>query len=239
MQRGLQKIENEELLFTNLGGIRLRLEIDRVPLWRGNDVLLKQLSEDFAQYLYLPRLKNPDVLVDAVKGGIALITWNPEAFAYADGWDAAQDRYLGLRVTDGSRIALEGGGLLVKPEIAAKQFEADRSKVKDEKEKQVDSVRDGGQTPPIIEDGKPKVIEEKKFVRFYGSIELDATRLGRDAGKVAEEVVQHLSGLVGANVEITLDIHADIPDGAPDNVVRTVTENCRTLKFKTHGFEKE
>ena len=36
-----------------------------------------------------------------------------------------------------------------------------------------------------------------------------------------------------------LEIQATIPDGAPDNVVRTVTENCRTLKFKTHGFEKE
>lgn len=32
---------------------------------------------------------------------------------------------------------------------------------------------------------------------------------------------------------------AELPDGAPDHVVRTVTENCRTLKFGTHGFERE
>jgi hypothetical protein len=70
-------------------------------------------------------------------------------------------------------------------------------------------------------------------------VTLDATRLGRDAGKIADEVVQHLNGLVGANVEITLEIAADIPQGAPDQVVRTVTENCRTLKFRDHGFEKE
>ena len=25
----------------------------------------------------------------------------------------------------------------------------------------------------------------------------------------------------------------------PENTVRTVTENCRTLKFKNQGFEKE
>jgi hypothetical protein len=52
-------------------------------------------------------------------------------------------------------------------------------------------------------------------------------------------VVQHLTKLPGAKVEVTLEIRAEIPDGAPDSVVRTVTENCRTLKFSTHGFEKE
>jgi len=32
---------------------------------------------------------------------------------------------------------------------------------------------------------------------------------------------------------------AEIPDGTPDRVVRTVTENTRTLKFISHGFEEE
>jgi len=75
--------------------------------------------------------------------------------------------------------------------------------------------------------------------RFHGSASLDPTRLGRDAGKVAEELVQHLSSLVGSNVEMTLEIHAEVPQGVPDQAVRTITENCRVLKFKTHGFEKE
>jgi hypothetical protein len=63
-------------------------------------------------------------------------------------------------------------------------------------------------------------------------------RLGRDAAKVAEEVVRHLSGIVGANVEVTLEIRAEIPDGASEKVVRDVTENCRTLRFDTYGFEE-
>jgi hypothetical protein len=29
------------------------------------------------------------------------------------------------------------------------------------------------------------------------------------------------------------------PNGAPDSVVRGVTENSRTLKFTNQGFEKE
>jgi len=31
----------------------------------------------------------------------------------------------------------------------------------------------------------------------------------------------------------------EVPNGAPDNVVRTVTDNSRTLRFTSHGFEKE
>ena len=74
--------------------------------------------------------------------------------------------------------------------------------------------------------------------RFFGSVALDPTRVGRDAGRIAEEVIQHLAGLMGSNVEITLEIHVELPDGTPDHIVRTVTENCRTLRFKAHGFEE-
>jgi hypothetical protein len=45
--------------------------------------------------------------------------------------------------------------------------------------------------------------------------------------------------LVGAEVTVTLEISAWAPDGVPEHVVRTVTENCRTLKFEDQGFEVE
>jgi hypothetical protein len=45
--------------------------------------------------------------------------------------------------------------------------------------------------------------------------------------------------LVGAHVTVTLEIEANVPTGVPDHVVRTVTENARTLKFKSQGFEAE
>lgn len=76
--------------------------------------------------------------------------------------------------------------------------------------------------------------------RYHGTVILDSARVGRDAGKIAEEVVTHLAGLVGSSVRVTLEIEAQIPEGAPDNVVRTVTENSRTLRFTSNsGFEAE
>jgi hypothetical protein len=75
--------------------------------------------------------------------------------------------------------------------------------------------------------------------RFHGTVTLDSTRVGRDASRVADEVIAHLSGLVGAKVRVTLEVEAEIPSGAPNHVVRTVTENSRTLKFTSQGFETE
>jgi len=70
-------------------------------------------------------------------------------------------------------------------------------------------------------------------------VPVDPLRLGRDASRIAEEVIQHLTGLVGSKVEITLEIHAELADGASDKLVRDVTENCRTLKFTDYAFEQE
>jgi hypothetical protein len=70
-------------------------------------------------------------------------------------------------------------------------------------------------------------------------VALDPTRVGRDASHIAEEVIAHLAGLMGARVQVTLEIEAEIPGGTPENVVRIVTENSRTLKFASQGFEEE
>ena len=84
---------------------------------------------------------------------------------------------------------------------------------------------------------KPKAAPAPK--RFHGSVTLDPTRVGRDAGRIGDEVIAHLVGLMGSEVKVTLEIEAEIPNGTPDNVVRTVTENSRTLKFTSQGFEEE
>ena len=68
---------------------------------------------------------------------------------------------------------------------------------------------------------------------------VDSARVGRDAGRIADEVIAHLAGQVGAEVTVTIEIEARLPNGASDQLVRTVTENSRTLKFDSQGFEKE
>jgi hypothetical protein len=90
-------------------------------------------------------------------------------------------------------------------------------------------------TVPIGGSAEPRKVALR---RFHGTAKIDATRLSRDVDQIASAVVQHLGSLLGAKVSITLEIEAEMPSGAPDNVVRTVTENCRTLKFENSGFEE-
>jgi len=124
--RASKKLRNDELLLTAFGGSRLRMELDRIPLWRGDSVAVKQLAEDFARYLYLPRLADPSVLVSAIRDGVALLTWPQDSFAYAESYDESAGRYRGL--CSGRNLNLAdhtAAGLLVKPEVALKQIDAE------------------------------------------------------------------------------------------------------------------
>jgi len=63
--------------------------------------------------------------------------------------------------------------------------------------------------------------------------------VARDATTVQQEIVQHLVGLVGSDVRVTLEIEASVPAGVPEHVVRTVSENARVLKFGFQEFQEE
>jgi predicted AAA+ superfamily ATPase len=236
--RASKKLKNDELLITSLGPTRLRMELDRVPLWRGNHVPVAQLVKDFAQYLYLPRVSDPSVLVESIRNGLSLLTWVQDTFGYAEAFDEAGGRYQGLR--GGELVKLSDGdpvGLLVKSEVVRRQLDA-------EVVPPTPGPGPGPEPGPGPGPGpgpQPPVIPAPplKARRFHGTVELEPARVGRDAGRIAEEVIGHLVGLPGAEVKVTLEIEAEIPDGAPDNVVRTVTENSRTLKFRSQGFERE
>ena len=58
---------------------------------------VKQLVDDFARYLYLPRLADPQVLARAASDGVALLTWRADTFGYAESFDDKAGRYRALR----------------------------------------------------------------------------------------------------------------------------------------------
>ena len=239
--RASKKLRSEELLVPVLAGTRLRMELDRVPLWRGDHVEVRQLADHFARYLYLPRLAGPEVLIRAIQDGLGLLLWRDESFAYADAFDEATGRYRGLRC--GREVPLlgpESDGLLIKPEVAVAQQESETAAATGTGVAEPVASGSAGSQPVASTSPEPTPPPpEQKARRFHGAVTLDTTRVGRDASQIADEVIAHLAGLVGAKVTVTLEIEAEIPSGTPDHVVRTVTENSRTLKFSSQGFERE
>lgn len=226
-----EKLRREEALVNRLAPSRLRMELDGVPLWREGHVAVSQLVDDFAQYLYLPRLKNASVLLQSISEGIGLISWEQDAFAYADELDEEKGRYRGL-VYFAARTLTDAGGVLVKPEIALQQHDTEHKRRVDDTDPEIgdEAVFPEGDTDPT---------PSHRPTRYYGSVALDSERVGLDASKVATEVITHLSGLVGAKVTVKLEIQAEVSEGISDDVVRIVTENSATLKFNNHGFEEE
>lgn len=72
----------------------------------------------------------------------------------------------------------------------------------------------------------PVSAEAAKPKRFHGSVPLDQSRVDFVAGRTADKVIVHLVGLVGFEVSATLEIAAEMPGGATEKAVRTVTENA-------------
>src|SRR5665811_1137268 len=93
--------------------------------WRGDHVAVKLLVEDFARYLYLPRLAGPEVLAQAIRDGLALLTWQTDTFAYAESYDDGAGRYRGLRGGQVMSVSAHSAGLLVKPDLARRQMDAE------------------------------------------------------------------------------------------------------------------
>jgi predicted AAA+ superfamily ATPase len=236
--RASKKLRSDELLVASLGSTILRKHLDDVPLWRGDHVAVKQLIDDFARYLYLPRLAGPEVLLQAIRDGLALLTWRADTFAYAESYDEAVARYRGLHGGHGVNISADSPGFLVKPDVASKQLDAETPSPGSPGP----TPSPGGKGPdpsPGPNETPPKPPAALQLRRFHGSVRVDSTRVGRDAGRIADEVIAHLAGQMGAEVTVTIEIEARLPNGATDQLVRTVTENSRTLKFDSQGFETE
>jgi len=229
-----------DFLVSSLAPTILRMELDRVPLWRGgNHVAIRQLVEDFGRYLYLPRLRDGAVLLNAIRSGLSLLTWEKDSFAYADSFDEEAGRYRGLRQSAIIPVTQDDAGLLVKPEAARLQIDRETKPEVPAQPKtasgQKDEEKSADPKAPPSDDA-----EQKRPKRYHGTVKLDSNRVGRDAGRIADEIISHLVGLVGSSVSVTLEIEAQMPQGTPDHVVRTVTENGRTLKFQPNsGFESD
>ncbi|MCI0537561.1 MAG: DUF499 domain-containing protein [Verrucomicrobiales bacterium] len=96
--RASKKLRSDSQMVSQYAATLLRQDLDKIPLWRGNHVSVKQVLEDFSRYLYLQRLREPAVVLAAIRDGLALMTWSLDSFAYAESWDESKQRYTGLQV---------------------------------------------------------------------------------------------------------------------------------------------
>jgi predicted AAA+ superfamily ATPase len=246
-ERIVKKLENDQYLTRKLGGNVLRKDIDRVPLWRDNaHVNIAQLQDDFSKYLYLPRLIDEDVLLGAIRDGL-----NPldpdDGFAYADAYDTETNTYHRPRFGALFEGQNRPNGWLINPTVAQRLIDAELAKP------EVEGVATGvvsTVSPLKSQEGMNKVwgndgttaaiggdeVKARKR-RFHGTIRLEHADFRERAGDLSREVVAQLAKVVGSKVEIIVEVVAEVDAGFSDDVLRAVSENCRTLKFDNFEFE--
>jgi len=222
--RAARKLRNDGLLIYEWSPDILRMELDRY-IWsedRGWEVGLKQLWEYLAQYCYLPRLFDHEVLVKAVKDGVGRLD---APFAYATG-KSEQGYHTGLVHRSLGSIYFDDTSILVHPDHVAEPPEVKITTIEREDE----------EIPPDEADEREP--QKEVLSRYYGRVEIDPQRANKDVGLIVEEVIERLTSQIGCEVEITLEISAKRSEGFDESTIRTLSENSRTLKFEHYGFEE-
>jgi hypothetical protein len=224
-QRTSRKLVNDGALQVQFPAVMLRNRLDHVlsRMWEHGDVSVKDLWDVFAKYVYLPRLRDVDVLRAAIAEGPAMTSWQSEGFAVALGVDERAGKYLGL--TAGSHPGEVGtSSRVVKPEFALGQLETE-----------LDDEGRGEEAP--LPGGEPLTL--KVVNRFRGDVIVDPDRPNKAFSTITQEIVEHFTALVDTDVTIRIHIEVLRAEGFPDDVIRTVTENARTLRFdEGSGFEE-
>ena len=190
--------------------------------------------EDTLRYLYLPRLKDRDVLAKAIRSGAASRDFFGTAYGQHNG------TFEGFNFGS-EAVQFDDTLLLIEP-AAAKQYEAAQSKVQ-------------GPPPGTAEEARNLPLEsnETRTVgpgdvlgreggpthsrSFHGTAEVAPATAKMRMVQIAEEIVSLLVSDPNASVRVVVEISAEFPDGAKDHLKRAVSENSRSLGLKSADWE--
>jgi hypothetical protein len=72
---------------------------------------------------------------------------------------------------------------------------------------------------------------------FHGTVEVSPATAKMRLVQIADEIVSVLGSDPNGSVKVVVEISAEFPDGAKDNVKRAVSENARMLGLKSADWE--
>jgi len=245
-ERVTDKLTRSGLLASSVAARSIRLDMDQRlnSVWDRGHVSVGELWGYYCKYPYLTRMRDRSVLVDGVLSTLTSLMWDLEGFALADSYEEASGRYVGLVLPSGdARFGqITDASLLVAPSVAKAQT-VPASAPGEGGEEGTDVSREslGGSSFVDGAGAKPAVVVPEKAhnTRYFGVFRVDPERYARDLTRFSQEVLQQLAAVDGARLDVTIEVHAKTPDGFPDDKVRVVLENARTLKFEQSSFEDD
>ena len=214
-----------------LGGENLWLRLKEIWPEDRPHLPISEVAEWFAKYVHMPRLRDRLVLDAAIHEAVARL--DPR-FGYADGVGPDGVTYRGLRWAKPPPDPSSDGAVLVRSAEALAQAASNATSPK------TVPTSDGGAPGGIagVSNGtggttaRSGTTAGRKPTRFYGSVEIDATRPIKALEAIIDAVVMELRRAPGAQVRLVLDLEAEAPDGFDDADVGVVRDNARQLKFR-------
>ncbi len=228
-------VENE-LVIVTWSPIHLRTKLKEL-YWKADKPAVGAMTywEDSTRYLYLSRLRDRDVLAQAITKGAASRDFFGTAYGQHDG------KFDGFKLGD-PNVQLDETLLLIEPE-AAQQYEAARRA-------STPPPAPGGAAQPRKSSSAPPGVREPltpygteagptaaKAHSFIGSVDVNAATAKMRLVQIAEEIVSLLASDPQATVTVSVEIAAEFPSGVSDQVKRAVSENATSLGFKNKTWE--
>lgn len=245
----MQEIENilkeNELLITDWAPVHLA-NLLKTWFWKADTPAVGALDiwQKSCAYLYLPRLRDADVLSQTLAAGAS----SRDFFGFAYGRDG--DRYVGFQYGKTTSPILDQVLLLIEPK-KAEQFDQ-VLQVEEAERKGTESPTPGGPggrfatgtggialsvADPITGGAATGIAKGMKKKTFFGTVELNPLQPKPQFGDVVDEIILLLNR-PDVRLKISVEIHAESESGFDDGIQRAVRENCNQLKFKNGGFEE-
>jgi predicted AAA+ superfamily ATPase len=204
--------------------------------WKGSTeaVLAMTFWEDSLKYLYLPRLKNKEVLSQAIVKGAGSIDFFGTAYGQHDG------RFDGFKLGD-ANVQLDDTLLLIEPGYAksyadklADELAASRQPTAATTATAVTKHEASGATTNSAETDKGKFKEpaqtpdgsaKKVLKTFHTSVPVNSVSAKVRLVQLVEEIISVLASDPQAEVRVTLEVNAEFPAGVSEQIRRAVSLN--------------
>lgn len=248
-ERVTKKARAGEFVVERFSPALLRMEINRLDLWKAKpDVAVETMAGYFSQYVYMPKVVDPKVIIDCVWQLDEVLHIDLDGFAYADAQES--ERYVGLTLSRPTDV--RPGGLIVDPRVARAQIDADTAATaisrSDDGTATIDPHRprtgpaSPGTTP--ARPGQPTDDETTQGTvarpptRFHATKELTSARVVRDMSGIYQEIISHFVS-AGVDIKVTLDIESDKLANLTEEERTAIRENLKTLGFADDNWSME
>lgn len=252
-QRTGTRFVKEDLLRVDVAPALIRIDIEEHlrALWNTGKIRVGDLWEIYTRYPYMPRLRDRNVLIRAIKTVLHDPGFASQGFALATGYDDVTGVFSGLAVPieDLDFGEITDDTLLVKPDIAIAQRRGERDVAQQSGGPSGTGAAGGSQAASAGGEGGSLSTHTTsdpgstpasvvKNARYTGRVEVDGgANLTSTFRNLVDEVLLHLQQAGPDAFEITLEVRAEKSAGFDASTVRVVGENSRQLKFMTTKFQ--